>query len=190
MAALLLAAWPWAAMAVEPDAVPPPKRTRLGLYLDAKEAYRAVLAPHSLVLFLDVRTRAEVAFLGMPTVADANVPYMELSDWYPWDEAKGTFRLEPNSDFVAEVDRRRAEKGLTKDDVVILMCRSGDRSARAADLLAEADYRKVYTVVDGFEGDAERAGPRQGQRVVNGWKNSDLPWSYKLDRKKMYRPDD
>jgi len=24
--------------------------------------------------------------------------------------------------------------------------------------------------------------------VVNGWKNADLPWSYKLDKAKMYFP--
>ena len=29
-------------------------------------------------------------------------------------------------------------------------------------------------------------GSRKGERVVNGWKNSGLPWSYKLNKSAMY----
>ena len=71
---------------------------------------------------------------------------------------------------------------------MILICRSGDRSARAADLLAKAGYRRVYSITEGFEGDAAKDGAKVGQRTVNGWKNAGLPWSYKLDRAKMYFP--
>ena len=71
---------------------------------------------------------------------------------------------------------------------MILICRSGDRSARAADLLAKAGYTRVYSITEGFEGDAAKDGPKAGQRVVNGWKNAGLPWTYALDRQKMYFP--
>jgi rhodanese-related sulfurtransferase len=70
-----------------------------------------------------------------------------------------------------------------------LICRSGDRSAAAANLLAEAGLKNVYSVVDGFEGDLATQGPKAGQRVVNGWKNAGLPWSYNLDKEKMYKLD-
>jgi hypothetical protein len=43
-------------------------------------------------------------------------------------------------------------------------------------------------VVDGFEGDMAKDGPKAGQRVLNGWKNAGLPWSYQLDKSKMYFP--
>jgi rhodanese-related sulfurtransferase len=70
---------------------------------------------------------------------------------------------------------------------VIIYGRSGDRSAAAANLLAEAGMKNVYSVVDGFEGDLAKDGPKAGQRAVNGWKNAGLPWSYTLDKKKMYK---
>jgi len=54
--------------------------------------------------------------------------------------------------------------------------------------LTDLGYTKVYTVVDGFEGDLAKTGPQAGQRVVNGWKNAGLPWSYKLDKSKLYFP--
>ena len=40
---------------------------------------------------------------------------------------------------------------------------------------------------DGFEGDKAKSGPQKGQRVVNGWKNSNLSWSYKLKPSKLYQ---
>jgi rhodanese-related sulfurtransferase len=79
------------------------------------------------------------------------------------------------------------EKDLGPDSPIVLICRSGDRSAAAANLLAEAGFKKVYSVVDGYEGDVATEGPKAGQRVVNGWKNAGLPWSYKLERAKMYK---
>ena len=66
------------------------------------------------------------------------------------------------------------------------MCRSGKRSAKAADMLADAGYTKVYSVVDGYEGDKAKDGPDKGKRTVNGWKNSGLPWTYSLDKDYMY----
>ena len=47
-------------------------------------------------------------------------------------------------------------------------------------------YEKVYVVVDGFEGGTLKDGPKKGWRLKDGWKNSGLPWSYKLNKEKMY----
>jgi len=170
-------------LAYDASKVPEPKRSSLGLYLDAKEAY-ALLSKEK-VLFLDVRTREEVNFLGMPSVVDANIPYMVMDSMHSWDDKKGVYKLEPNSEFVSLVAERVKTKGMQKDDTIIVMCRSGDRSSRAADLLAKAGYTKVYSIVDGFEGDIAKDGPNAGRRAVNGWKNSDLPWSYNLAKEKM-----
>ncbi|MBI3561940.1 MAG: sulfurtransferase [Gammaproteobacteria bacterium] len=169
--------------AYDASKVPEAKRTTLGLYLDSNEAY--ALATKEKVLFLDVRTREEVNFLGMPTLVDANIPYMEMDPMYNWDDKKNVYVLEPNSEFVTMVAARLKAKGMKTDDPVIVMCRSGDRSARAADLLAKAGYSKVYSIVDGFEGDLAKDGPNAGRRTVNGWKNSNLPWSYTLAKEKM-----
>jgi rhodanese-related sulfurtransferase len=177
----------FSAHALDASQVPEKKRTRLGLYLSATEAYAA--SQRERVLFIDARTRAEVSFLGMPTVADVNIPYMEMDEFHTWDDQKRTYKLEPNSDFVRAVDGQLTRKGLRRDAKIIVMCRSGDRSARAADLLADSGFSNVWTVVDGFEGDIAKDGPQAGRRAVNGWKNAQLPWSYELVKTKMALPE-
>lgn len=175
------------ALALDPASVPKAKQTKLGKYLSAQEAAEFVAKQELSVLFLDVRTPSEVLFLGTPTLADANVPYMVEPEFPTWDSAKNTLKLETNQDFIPEVRRRLAQKGLKTDSPVVLICRSGDRSAASANLLAEAGFTNVYSVVDGFEGDLATDGPKAGQRAVNGWKNAGLPWSYKLDKAKLYK---
>jgi rhodanese-related sulfurtransferase len=172
---------------VDAASVPEPKRTRSGLYLEAREvpSFLEVQGGSAKVLFVDIRTRAEAMFLGMPTTVDALVPYVELQELMTdWDAQRNAYKLESLQDFVPEVGRRLKEKGLGKSDVVVLICRSGDRSGRAATRLSEDSYTRVYSVVDGFEGDMSK----DGRRNVNGWKNAGLPWSYKLDKARMYFP--
>jgi hypothetical protein len=62
-----------AAYAVEPPSVPQSKRTKLGQYLTSQEAAEFLAKNAPKTLFLDVRTPSEVAFVGMPTLTDANV---------------------------------------------------------------------------------------------------------------------
>jgi rhodanese-related sulfurtransferase len=175
------------ASAAEVASVPTVKQTKLGKYFTSQEAASFVEKNASKTLFLDIRTSAEVMFLGMAATADANVPYMVEPPFPEWDNAKATFKLESNPDFISEVRRRLNAKNLGPDDTIVLICRSGDRSAAASNLLAEAGFKNVYSVVDGYEGDLASDGPKAGQRVVNGWKNAGLPWSYRLDRAKMYK---
>ncbi len=186
MAGALILALP--AVAIDASQVPTAKQTRPGLYLDAKEAYALKQQLGENALFIDIRTRGEVSYTGMATVADAHVPLFEHPPNAPWDDKAGRFKMEFNNDFEGEVARRMAARGLGKNDTVIVMCRSGDRSTKAVNLLAEAGYTKVFTVVDGFEGDTAKDGPNAGKRVVNGWKNAGLPWTYKLDKDKLYLP--
>ena len=176
------------AYALDAAQVPEIKRTTAQLYLDAGEAHALKKKLGDKAYFVDVRTRYEVAYVGMPTMADANIPYVEHPEEAPWDDKAGRFKLDVNSDFAAELARRLAAQGLGKGDTLIVICRSGDRSARAANLLIQLGYTQVYSVVDGFEGDLAKDGPKQGQRVLNGWKNAGLPWSYKLDKNKLYFP--
>jgi rhodanese-related sulfurtransferase len=181
-------ALPWvgqAFAAVDAATVPEPKRTKAAMYLEAREVPGFIEASGGAakVLFLDIRTRAEAMFLGMPTPVDALVPFVEPSELMnDWDAQRSAYKLDPVQDFVPEVNRRLQQKALAKTDVVVLICRSGDRSSRAADRLAQDGYTRVYSVVDGFEGDLSK----DGRRSVNGWRNANLPWSYKLDKAKMY----
>lgn len=176
------------AHAIDAARVPASKQTKAGLYLDAREAHALKQQAVASVLLVDIRTRSEVAYLGMPVSADAHIPFVDHPAGMPWDDKNARFRTDPNPDFEAELARRLAAQGLGKQDTVILICRSGDRSARAVNALTELGYSKVYSVIDGFEGDVATDGPQAGQRVVNGWKNAGLPWTYKLDKNKMYLP--
>jgi rhodanese-related sulfurtransferase len=166
--------------------VPANKRTARGLYVTATDAYGMVVEDPARILFIDVRTRGELQFIGMPALADAHVPFLVEAVPLQWDDKTSSFRLVPNPEFVAAVDRRLAAKGLSRDAPVLVICQGGLRAARAVDALTQAGYRTAYAVVDGFEGDPVAEGPQKGQRVVNGWRNAGLPWTAQLDRAKMY----
>ena len=180
-AALLVAASSIAALGLD---VPKEKQTKLGKYLTAKEAYEVVQAEPGRVLFVDIRTRGELQFVGYASQIDGHVPLVEMNAFGDWDEKGSRFKLEPNPVFSASVESLLAKKGLTKADKVILMCRSGDRSRFGADLLADAGFTNVWNQIEGFEGDMSP----DGRRTVNGWKNAGLPWTYKLDKSKVAQP--
>ncbi|VAX11550.1 hypothetical protein MNBD_GAMMA25-1051 [hydrothermal vent metagenome] len=170
---------------VDADKLAKKKQTPQGKYLTAKDAYKMIQNEGENVLFIDVRTRAEVAFVGVTQLIDANIPYM-TQDLDGWNEKKKKFGMNPNSNFsIAFADAIKA-KGLNKNSKIIVMCRSGGRSAKAANLLDGLGYKNVYSIIDGFEGDKAKSGPNKGHRTVNGWKNSNLPWNYKLVQAKMY----
>ncbi len=169
--------------AVDKKDIPEYKQTSAGLYITSSEAFDEIQSEGDEILFLDVRTRSEIAVVGMPMVADANVPYMFMSKPMTWNDDWGSFNMTINQNFLSDVKKRLEEKELSQDDRVFLMCRSGGRSASAVDLLTRAGFTNVYSVVDGYEGDKAK----NGKRILNGWKNSDLPWSYALDKNKMYQ---
>ena len=161
--------------------IPTTKRTILGKYLNAKEAYDRVTAASDKVLFLDVRAPSEVMFVGMAEGVDAVVPFTDLKHPLTWDAKAGRLQLVPNAGFIPAIEAALKRKGLSRSDAIIVMCRSGERSAKAVNALAQNGYAQVWSVHDGFEGDLSK----DGRRSVNGWKNASLPWSYKLDKSKL-----
>jgi len=181
----LISAFSGSALASDWSNLDKKKQTRLGLYMTADDAYKHTMANMEKTLFVDTRTPSELNYLGAATVMDAHVPLVFM-DTTAWDDKKHRYKRAENKNFVSDVDAVLKKKGLGKDDTVILMCRSGKRSAKAADMLADAGYTKVYSVVDGYEGDKAKDGPDKGKRTVNGWKNSGLPWTYSLDKDYMY----
>lgn len=187
--AMSLLSFGFIAQAADTTALSKKKQTTLGLYLTSTEAYDLLKKDRENTLFVDVRTRAEINFLGMPIDADANIPYMSLSEFYTWDGKKNNFKMELNESFLTSIKERMTANGIKKDDKIIFICRSGSRSASAANLMAKAGYKNVYTIIDGYEGDKIKKGVKKGQRLVNGWKNNGLPWSYKLHASKMFTED-
>jgi rhodanese-related sulfurtransferase len=122
------------------------------------------------VHLVDVRTEAEFAFVGHP-VGAVNVPLMRFDP--------KTYGMAPNPKFLEEIRAR-----FSPDDTLLMICRSGSRSGKAAKLLAEAGYRKSFNVMEGVEGDPDA----DGHRTVNGWKVRGLPYEYAVDPAKVTPP--
>lgn len=181
---LLVTAGLTAHAALDASQIPSAKRTPQALYLTAMEAF-ALRSSDSNTVLIDVRTREEAMYLGMPTAADALIPYMNV-DARAWDPKRKSFRLIPNDDFETAVNDLLHRQGLDADAKILLLCRSGKRSAKAAKFLNLLGYSNVYTVVDGYEGDMAKAGEQKGRRVLNGWKNAGLPWTYELEASKFF----
>ena len=162
--------------------LPTEKQTVLGLYVTAKEAFEKWQADPEKVKVIDVRTPEEYLFVGHPIMA-WKIPVAEQI--YQWDAAKGNFPMRPLADFVSRVQQIAGP-----DDVLLLTCRSGGRSAIAVNMLAKAGFKNAYNITDGFEGDTvnEPGSVFVGQRLKNGWKNSGCSWTYKLTPDQMLLP--
>ena len=154
----------------------------MGLYVTAKEAFEKWKTEPEKVKLLDVRTAEELLFVGHPTMA-WKVPV--AAQTYEWDAATGQFPMKPLADFVA-----RMQQVATPDDTLMVMCRSGGRSAIAVNMLANAGFKNAWNVVDGFEGDKvdDPESVFNGRRMRNGWKNSGCPWTDKLTPDRMVLP--
>lgn len=94
-----------------------------------------------------------------------------------------------NPDFASEVEKALKAKGLGKDDLIVTMCRSGSaRGKPSADYLLSQGFTNVKYIDHGFQGDKIEDGEREGFRLKNGWQNSGLPWSSKINPDKINKP--
>ena len=161
--------------------VPDEKLTSLALYVTAREAYEMWKSDPVRIKVLDVRTFEEYVLIGHAAMA-ANIPLAFPT--YKWDAEKGNYSVVGNSDFLGQVNKR-----FKPDDTILVMCRSGGRSAMAVNALAKAGFTKVHNIIDGFEGDKveDPESIYHGMRMRNGWKNS-APWTYHLDPKLVWLP--
>ena len=173
-------AWTAPALAAEVPA-DAKKQTKLGLYLTAREAYDLWAAKRDQVHILDVRTPEEYAFVGHAPMA-VNIPYMFVT--HQFNPAMKHYAMQVNEHFLEQVKAR-----FKPQDTLLVMCRSGQRAAAAVNQLAEAGFKQVYNIVDGFEGelDKDQQSPNLGKRTVDGWRNSKAPWTYELDPALIYQ---
>lgn len=104
--------------------IPEKKQTTAGLYLDVAEAAEMLKDPG--VVFVDVRSRAEVAFLGLPTRVNVNIPYMQAPMMPEFDDEAHTYLLELNPDFPLEF------KAYAEGTASVQTRRSSSCAARAA----------------------------------------------------------
>jgi rhodanese-related sulfurtransferase len=152
---------------------------------------------------IDVRTRAEYQLVGHPPNAYL-FPYLFMTETLTKDsDGVYTYQMGPkNKSFVDEIG-----KMFKKSDNLLIIGRDGTRSALAAKELAEAGYKNIYHVEDGFEGadfpyykdENRHKFYRQlakrnkiqtlGHRRQYGWQWWGLPWTYEIDPKYLYPPD-
>jgi rhodanese-related sulfurtransferase len=123
--------------------------------LAPRDAWRLVQA--GAALLVDVRSAEERHFVGQ---VPGSVPV-------PW--AMGT-ALTRNPRFVKELEARAGKAGKP----LLLLCRSGKRSAAAAEAASKAGLADVFNVLEGFEGELDDAAQRGH---FNGWRFHGLPWT-------------
>ena len=107
------------------------------------------------IVIVDVRTNEERKFVG----------YVEDTVHIPW--ATGT-ALNRNPRFAKELETK-----VGKDKIILLLCRSGKRSAAAANIAYNAGFENIYNIDQGFEGDLDENNHRG---IFNGWRFHGLPW--------------
>ncbi len=161
------------------------KQVKADLYVTATEAH-ALMQENPEAVLIDVRDPVEVMFTGRAEGTDIHVPWKQV-DATALAPSNDKYKVTVNPDFADHVEAQLQEKGVAKDAPLIFICRSGStRSAPAADALYDRGYTQTYTVVDGFEGGKLAEGDSKGVRAKNGWRNSGLPWTYKLDPEVAY----
>ncbi|MFC7489067.1 MULTISPECIES: rhodanese-like domain-containing protein [unclassified Knoellia] len=123
------------------------------------EAFAAVTQSEDAVL-VDVRTRAEWTYVGVPQVDSPRQPVLVEWQQYPDGRVNEAF-----------IDELRAA-GVSERTPLYFLCRSGVRSVAAAEAATAAGLGPAYNVLEGFEGPHDPA----GHRSVAGWKVAGLPW--------------
>ena len=117
-------------------------------------------------VLIDVRTRAEWAFVGLPDLAQAGKRVLTV-EWQSFPDN----RVDPS--FVDRLSQMLDGAGATKDTELFFICRSGGRSRMAAEAMTAAGFARCRNVAEGFEGPLDEDRHRG---KVAGWKAAGLPW--------------
>lgn len=126
-------------------------------HLTPKAAHQ-FLATSPSALFIDTRSEAEFMFVGH-AIGSIVVPLYDGDSW------------EKNPHFVAQVKKLAGSAG--NDRPIVLICRSGNRTLEAGELLEAEGFTRVINVLHGFEGSLDENHHRSTQ---NGWRYDGLPW--------------
>ena len=100
----------------------------------------------------------EARYVGYPP-GTVNIPWFEFPAMKP-DAAR----------FVGAV----AARTNSQNQMIVLICRSGERTIDAGIALEKAGFTNLVNVLDGFEGDLDDNGQRSTE---SGWRFAGLPWS-------------
>ncbi len=179
--------------------LPVPKAAKT---ITSLEAYNMLLSQPNTYL-IDVRTRAEYQLVGHACYKKdgmINQAYnIPVKFWTGKVGKKNKYGKALNKNFVKDIMKK-----FKKTDNLLIMCRSGDRSVIASNLLTDAGFKNVYNVKYGFEGKPLSYGqPKKIKKLMkkfspffatwksrlNGWRSYGLCQSYKMDPDFMYPAD-
>lgn len=118
-------------------------------------------------VLIDVRTIAEWAYVGLPDLSTIGKRPV-LVEWQGFPDD----RL--NTAFVERLTEALTPIGADRDSELLFICRSGQRSLKAAQAMAAAGYARCRNVVEGFEGPLD---PNRHRGQLGGWKAKGLPWA-------------
>lgn len=106
---------------------------------------------------VDVRSRAELELTGQ-------LPGAVHVEWQSWPGWVANPHFHP-----------QLQHAVDPESLLLFICRSGARSHRAALACTEIGLGNCYNVLEGFEGDLNKASGHRNE--LNGWKQRGLPWS-------------
>jgi rhodanese-related sulfurtransferase len=115
---------------------------------------------------VDVRTRAEWAYVGVPNLAEIGKQTV-LVEWDDFPSGQVV------SDFAGRLKGELEARGIGSDAPLYFICRSGNRSRHAAIAATAAGFGRCFNVELGFEG---RLGPDRHRATAGSWKAEGLPW--------------
>lgn len=121
-----------------------------------------ILSERKDAVLIDVRTRAEWNYVGLPDLAELDKK-PTLIEWQAFPS------MQANPDFVTVLSGTLTDRAAP----LLFLCRSGARSAAAAKAMTAAGYSTCLNVADGFEGPLDAQAKRGG---AGGWKAARLPW--------------
>ncbi len=114
-------------------------------------------------LLIDVRTRPEWSFIGVPDLSSlARRPLLISWQIFP--------SMVINPHFAEEL----RQAGARPDQELLFLCRSGGRSRAAAIAMTAEGFPTCFNIEGGFEGPPDA---RHHRGLVAGWKAAGLPWS-------------
>jgi rhodanese-related sulfurtransferase len=133
--------------------------------VDVAQAWQSLTSkPRSQLV--DVRTRAEWTYVGIPDLASIGKRAV-LVEWQTFPDQA----VDPR--FVEKLAGELKALGVQLDDDLYFICRSGSRSLAAAKALAAVGYRSCHNIGSGFEGPLDDLRHRGS---TAGWKAEGLPW--------------
>jgi rhodanese-related sulfurtransferase len=112
-------------------------------------------------VLVDVRTSAEWAYVGLPDLGPIGKDVVRI-EWQRFPDGS------VNESFTEDLEAA----GVGKQQPLYFLCRSGVRSAAAAQAATAAGWATSHNVAEGFEGPHDA----QHHRTVSGWKVAGLPW--------------